>query len=143
MVARDQNLGKAEGNRDGKRSVVKQGRDNILWMVEGISLPASRWANIDMDRFRHFRNMKGGTKRAAAFFRENIGLVVHRSIVEALLFDQRDYMKRLRGNGGARDLLGSEGIDLLSGAFDWRKIEEARLGAVSREEFVAIRRENA
>lgn len=139
MLARNAYLGKAEGNRDGKRSVVKHGRDNILWLVEGIELPASRWANIDMEQFRVFRSMKGGTRRAATFFRENIGLVVHRTIVEALLHDQRDYMKRLRGNGGARDLLKAEGIDLLSGAYDKQKVARANLGTISREEFVAVR----
>jgi hypothetical protein len=140
MLARDEYLGKAEGNRDAKRTVIKNGRDNILWIIGGTELPPSRWASIDMERFRFLRSMKGGTKRAAAFFRENIGLVVHRTIIEALLHDQRDYMKRLRGNGGARDLLGVEGIDLLSGAYDRHKIEGAMLGTISREEFVAVRR---
>jgi Restriction endonuclease NaeI len=142
MLARNEYLGKAEGNRDAKRTVIKNGRDNILWMIEGTELPASRWVNVDMERFRILRSMKGGTKRAATFFRENIGLVVHRTIIEALLHDQLDYMKRLRGNGGARDLLKAEGVDLLSGAYDRHKIDNAMLGTISREEFVAVRRSN-
>ena len=70
-----------------------------------------------MERFRDLRKVKGGTVRAAEFFRENLGKVVHRSIVQGLLFDQKDYMKRIRGNGGARDILAREDIAILSGAY--------------------------
>jgi len=138
MLARSEYLGALEGNRDGKRSVLKKGKENILWIVEGIKLPASRWVDIDMEVFRKLRNIKGGTKRAAEFFRLNRQKIIHRSIVQALLFDQRDYMKRLRGNGGARDLLASEGILLLSGAYDKTRIEQFFGRPVSRDEFIAL-----
>ena len=91
-----------------------------------------------MLRFRALRKMKGGTRRAAEFFRENLGRRVHRTIIHALLFDQDDYMKRLRGNGGARDLLRLEGISLLSGAYDAERVASLGLATLGRDEMMAV-----
>lgn len=127
MLARDAYLSKP--NRDKKRGVNKVGRSNIFWMVEGQPLPESRWKDLDMERFRKLRKLDGGANRAAQFFKENMGRLVHRSVVHALLFDQKDYMKRLRENGGARDLLLRENIVLLSGTYD--SAQMTALGIVS------------
>jgi len=136
IVAREAYLGSE--NRDRKRSITEAGRRNIMWLVEDVPYPPSRWAGLDMKRFRELRSIEGGKKRAAQFFRENVGRVVHRSIIEALLHDQYDYMKRVRGNGGARDDLNAEGIAVLSGAYDRSKAET--LGVqLAKDEFVAIR----
>lgn len=137
MIARDSYLTKP--NRDNKRGVSRFGRQHILWLVEQAQLPPSRWEGINMIRFRELRQQKGGTRRAAIFFRENLGRRIHRSIIQALLFDQDDYMKRLRENGGARDILGPEGILLLSGAYDSAKIAELELIPIAADEFIAIR----
>lgn len=136
MLARGAYLTKP--NRDKKRGVSAAGRANILWLVERAPLPASRWGGIDMARFRELRKMRGGAKRAAAFFRENPGMRMHRSIVQALLFDQHDYMKRLRGNCGARDVLKPEGIMLLSGKYDSRQIAALGLARLDGDEFIAV-----
>jgi Restriction endonuclease NaeI len=137
MVARDNYLTKP--NRDGKRGVGGKGRENILWLVEKADLPASRWHGIDMLRFRDLRKLKPGALRAAQFFRENLGLVVHRSVIQSLLFDQDDYMKRLRVNGGARDLLEPEGILLLSGTYDSPAAKSHGFLNLSADEFVSVR----
>lgn len=136
VLARENYLSAA--NRDGKRAVNDFGKRRIMWLVEGAKYPLSRWAQIDMLRFRELRKIKGGKRRAAQFFRENLEIVVHRSIVQALLHDQRDYMKRVRGNGGARDDLAEEGIILLSGTYDAKKAE-ARDFAIMKDEFLALR----
>jgi hypothetical protein len=106
------------GNRDGKKSVSAAGLKNILWIVESEPLPESKWSHIDLKRFREIRSIRGGTKRATAFFSENLNKPIHRSIVETLLYPQVDYMKRLRANGGARDILERGGIYLLSTTYD-------------------------
>lgn len=125
-------------NRDGKRSVNETGKRNIMWLVEGVPYPPSRWEGIDIRRFRELRKLEPGTVRAAQFFRENIGRPVHRSVVQALLHDQKDYMKRLRFNGGARDLLAKEGIRLLSRVFDAHEAEA--LGySLDDDEFLAVK----
>lgn len=136
LVARDTYLTKP--NRDKKRGVSKEGRANILWLVREAPLPPSRWTGIDMLRFRELRRVKGGSRRASIFFRENLRKRIHRSVIQALLFDQLDFMKRIRGNGGARDHLAQEGIAVLSGAFDSGKAFALGLGELKPDEFVAI-----
>ena len=122
IAARDKYLGAKQGNRDAKRSVTAAGMQNILWLVEGKRLPASRWKDINIERFRELRRVRGGSNRAAQFFRENLNKPVHRLIIQSLLHDQLDYMKRIRGNGGARDILKLEGISLLSGLYDKQRL---------------------
>jgi hypothetical protein len=136
IVAREAYLTKP--NRDQKRGVGKVGKENIMWLLERAAFPPSRWEGLNMERFRDLRKIKGGKKRAAAFFVENLGRPVHRSILETLLFDQLDFMKRLRGNGGARDELAPMGIALLSGVAD---AKAARLFGyeLDSEEFLAIK----
>lgn len=126
-------------NRDSKRAVSASGRTSILWIVDGADYPASRWSGLDMERFRDLRGRFSGAKRAATFFQENLGKRVHRSILQSLLWDQKDYMKRLRGNGGARDLLAPLGIKLLSGAYDSAAVELQGSPRLPADEFVAIR----
>lgn len=136
MVAREEFLNLP--NRDGKRSVKSSAFADIMWLVDREPLPESRWTSINMERFRELRRIKGGSVRAAAFFRENLRLVIHRSIVEGLLFDQKDYMKRIRGNGGAKDILQAENIAILSGAYQRDPINKFGLPRCSREEFVSV-----
>jgi Restriction endonuclease NaeI len=126
-------------NRDGKRSFNSKGMHNILWLVEGKNLPPSRWREIDMERFRELRRIEGGNNRVVKFFRENLDKRIHRTIVQTLLHDQQDYMKRLRGNGGARDPLKREGIALLSGKYDRVHLRNLGFPSVSYDEFIAIK----
>lgn len=136
MVARPDYL-RPGSNRDAKRSTSAAARQHIYWLVEKEKLPDSRWVGIDMERFRQLREMNGGSRRAALFFKENLDRPVHRSIVQSLLHDQHDYMKRLRANGGARDILEVEHIVLLSGTFDQGKIILLDLPTTSADEFIA------
>lgn len=137
MLARDEYLN--EPNRDEKRSVSKLGARNILWVVQGAPFPKSRWDGLDMARFRALRRVRPGSLRAAQFFRENLRRPVHRTIVQALLFDQDDYMKRLRFNGGARDALDVENIALLAGAYGADVRDALGLPALSRDEMISVR----
>lgn len=143
IIAKDAYLNPGT-NRDQKRSVSAAAKANVFWLVEKQSLPDSRWAGIDMLRFRELRQtIRYGTNRAAQFFRENLDRPVHRSVIQSLLHDQHDYMKRLRGNGGARDKLGEEGIALLSGAFHNRAIESFGLPPIRPDEHIAHRMTDA
>lgn len=110
IVARDEYLGKE--NRDKKRSVHKLGRTKIHWLLNRVPFTASHWSGLDMVRFCELRAHPGGSERAAIFFQENLGVRVNRRVVESLLHDQRDFMKRLRGNQGAKDILVPLGIEL-------------------------------
>ena len=128
-----------KGNRDQKGGISKEGKSHILWLLKDLSWPRDRWMGIDMKRFREIRKLKGGSKRMAQFFRENLGKPIHRSIVQAVLFDQIDYMKRVRGNGGARDILKVEGISVLSGTYDKPTISKLRLPGLDPDEFMAVK----
>ncbi|GAA0774986.1 hypothetical protein E1180_00730 [Roseibium denhamense] len=135
IIAREEYLNKP--NRDGKRSIRKQSFENICWIFKDKPLPESRYEGLDMLRFRELRSLKGGSKRAAEFFRENLKKPVHRSVLQALLFDQKDYMKRVRGNGGARDILLLEKTVILSGYYHAALIEAFDLPRCERDEFVS------
>ena len=137
ILARTEYL--SQPNRDSKRGITAYGRQNILWIVKDAPLPASKWAGIDMVRFREMRSIQPGANRAAAFFRENLRKAVHRSIIRSLLFDQEDYMKRLRENGGARDVLRPEGIALISGTFGAGAVLQLGLLALDSDEWIAVK----
>jgi hypothetical protein len=134
---RDEYLGAP--NRDGKRAVKASAFGNILWLVEAQPWPADRWLGIDMARFRELRgDIKYGSPRAAVFFSENLRRPIHRSVVLALLHDQLDPMKRLRGNGGAKDLLRSQGIALVSGNYFNGVLEQLGLPRIGNDEHIAV-----
>jgi Restriction endonuclease NaeI len=137
MIAKLEYLNK--GNRDAKRSVSARAFANILWILKDQSLPESRFLGLNMARFRELRKMRGGSKRAANFFRENLERVVHRSVIRALLFDQDDYMKRIRWNGGAKDILVNENIAILSGAYAKAAIAGLGLPTCRSDEFIAYK----
>jgi hypothetical protein len=136
MIAREAYLNPGS-NRDSKRSLSEAGKRNILWLVEGEPYPASSWDGIDMARFRELRRVQPGELRATLFFRENLSRKVHRQLIQALLHDQKDYMKRLRRNGGARGALAKEGIVLLSSTFGKRQARE-RGFELSEDEWIAL-----
>lgn len=136
IVARNEYLGAP--NRDKKRGIKTGAHKDILWLATEVPWPGDRWAGIDMARFRELRKIKGGSKRAAQFFEENLRKPIHRSVVQALLFDQHDYMKRLRENKGARDILKPRGILLLSGLYDRQVIERLGVPPVRNNELIAV-----
>lgn len=110
IVARDTYLNAA--NRDLKRSVSSTGLEHVHWLLDAADFGESEWNGLDMARFRELRSLDPGVVRAATFFEENLGRRVSRRVVQALLHDQKDPMKRLRGNGGAKDILEPRGIEL-------------------------------
>lgn len=136
MVAREAYLGAP--NRDGKRGVLSSAYANILWLASGVAWPPNRWAGLDMKRFRELRQIKIGRRRAAMFFLENDRRITHRTVLAALLFDQKDPMKRLRANGGAPDVLRPLGVALLSGRYDAPLAR--KLGfQLATDDFVAVK----
>lgn len=117
IVAKNEYLHQGNGNRDTKKGVSSFGRRHILWLVDSAPFPRSRFYGLDMDRFRELRKIPAGSVRAAQFWRENLRHVLHRDVMHALLFDQYDYMKRLRTNGGAPDILRHDNITILIGTY--------------------------
>lgn len=145
IVAKPEYLHKGKGNRDTKKGVCAEGFKNIHWLVAETPFPPSRFAGLDMGRFRELRKeIKVGKDRASQFFRENLFQVVHRGVVHALLYDQYDYMKRIRANGGAPDDLGYEDIAILIGTYSKDRTLAAHFGIpkLERDEVVAVKPRN-
>ncbi len=125
-------------NRDMKRGILKGGHANILWLAAGVPWPKDRWSGIDMVRFRELRRVRNGSVRAATFFAENLRKPIHRKVIQALLHDQLDPMKRLRGNGGAKDILEPQEIFLMSGVYFSTTLERLGIPPLDNDEFIAV-----
>ncbi len=80
----------------------------------------------------------GGTLRLAALFSAVQKRPISRLLVQAVA-QQDDYMKRIRRNGGARDLLAPQGIALLWGQADRDLIAKLKLGPVGPDEFISYK----
>lgn len=78
----------------------------------------------------------GASKRLANLFEGKQGVPISRWEVQKVA-NQLDYMKRLRRNGGARDILDQKGIALLWGSGDHYLIQQLGLGSVAADEFIA------
>lgn len=145
IIAKPEYLHGGKGNRDTKKGVSAAGFKNILWLVDGAPFRRSRFIGLDMDRFRQLRKTLQGNERVAQFCRENAGRVIHREVMQALLFDQYDYMKRLRANGGAPDTLRNEGTAILIGTYRKDRDAAKALGFADlrQDEIVAVKAKSA
>ena len=85
----------------------------------------------------------GGARRLANLFRHFQGEIITRNLVECIA-SQKDYMKRLRGNGGARDILTPEGLSILWGGNieDKRILEDLNYKNISSDHFVCLKKQS-
>lgn len=100
------------GNRDKKATFNEAGRNAIVWLFEDAALPPNVLLQIDRSVVDRILGQKSGQKRINELFRNTLGMRVGRAVV-ATVAQQDDYMKRVRGNGGARTDLQPEGIMIL------------------------------
>jgi hypothetical protein len=125
-------------NQDRKRSVSSAGFKNIHWVLAEVPYPPSFWSIAGKEKTHKITRGTTGNERIASLFREIQGQPIHRDIVQAVA-QQKDYMKRLRKNGGARDTLAREGIAVLSGKYDGSIIGSLDLGHVGPDEFISYK----
>ncbi|MFW9213869.1 NaeI family type II restriction endonuclease [Corynebacterium amycolatum] len=128
------------GNRDRKRTFTRSARSGIDWIFDDTPLPVNRLLHLSEGaREKIFAN-RSGQKRVNEFFRQALGLVINREDI-ATVAKQRDYMKRVRGNGGARTALAAEGIIILTGKYMRQmEIAEQLAGVKLRsDELIALR----
>jgi len=137
---------RAGSNRDAKRqlAVASHAHIRILW-PDNQRLAENLFLNLDADvRDRIFNAQANrGSQHGQARTNELFRLVQHRIIRRAELAtvaQQDDFMKRARGNGGARTLLRHEGI-LVLGHQDNDPLVAAALGlpVPKKGEFVSGR----
>lgn len=123
-------------NQDSKRGVSAAGQSNIWWLLRHHPYPVNFWQLLTSSERQSLVDAGGGTARIAALFEMVQNRPISRGQVQGLA-RQHDYMKRVRRNGGARDILAPKGIAILSGTYDKQAIETLGLGLVTREEFIS------
>lgn len=127
-------------NRDAKTGISAEGRTHIWWMALDFPYTPNFWTLID-ERLRHrIMQPRGGTARLAVLFENCLGVPVSRVLI-ASIAAQDDFMKRIRRNGGARDVLAPMGIAVLYSEIDRDLMLRLGLSFGSRE-FVSYRPRN-
>ena len=106
--ARKEWLG-AGRNRDAKASLSQVGREQIKWLAQNAELPPNALLGMPTEDVEAIFSSRSGQQRINELFRRAQGLRITRGVV-ATVAQQADYMKRVRGNGGARTALRREGI---------------------------------
>lgn len=137
--AREQYL-RSSTNRDAKTSFSAEGRKNIWWMAERFSYTANFWALTNEDDRRAI--MQGsGTYRIATLFERFQEVAISRVQIEAVAA-QDDFMKRIRRNQGARDILAPKGIAILYSENDANLMRQLGL-KFGKREFISYTGKNA
>ena len=116
---------RAGANRDAKTSISADGRRNIWWMTYGFNYTPNFWSFTNSDD-RTIIMSGGGTKRIAALFERFQEVPISRVQIEAIAA-QDDFMKRIRRNSGARDLLAPKQIAILYSENDGKLMRELGL----------------
>ncbi|MCI3930923.1 NaeI family type II restriction endonuclease [Streptomyces sp. AN091965] len=128
------------GNRDSKLTVAAEHRrDKIMWLWRDAKLPENVLLHMrPQDRDAVFAS-KYGQQRLNELFRRVQQRPIGRNVVRTVA-QQKDYMKRVRGNGGSRSALRPEGI-LIMGDYDSHRAVAVQLGlqAPREGEFVSVR----
>lgn len=99
-------------NRDAKTGFSAAGRVNIWWLAFDFSYTPNFWTLISDELRKKIMSSGAGAKRLAVLFQHCLKMPISRVQVEAVAA-QDDYMKRIRRNGGARDILAPKGIAIL------------------------------
>ena len=127
------NLGR---NRDQKTTIKASELSNVHWLLRNEPYPPNFWLRLRPETRQAIVTPRGGTSRVAMLFRLYQGRPISRSLIEALA-QQKDPMKRIRKNGGARDRLLQEGIVILSGKSQRSLISEYGLPFCKPDEFIS------
>ncbi|MDT7518166.1 NaeI family type II restriction endonuclease [Rhodoferax sp. TBRC 17660] len=143
----------AGANRDKKATLNKEGKSAITWLfsdpgllqtgpltkLQHLPLAPNLLLQMPLDEVKSIFAQPNGTKRVNQLFRLAQGKIVDRNTV-ATVAQQDDFLKRVRGNGGARQHLRSEGIIILGHLAPHRQIAHGLgLPLVQIGHFVSVR----
>lgn len=129
--ARPANL-RSGANRDAKTSFSAAGRSNIWWMVQDYPYTPNFWSRITAEQREWIMEPRGGSERLARLFETCPETPVSRVLI-ASIAAQDDFMKRIRRNGGARDILAPKGIAILYSETDAELMRQLGLAFGKRE----------
>jgi Restriction endonuclease NaeI len=126
-------------NRDQKTTIKKSELVNVYWLLKDAPYPPNFWLSLTPEDRRAIVTPRGGSDRVAMLFRLHQKRPISRKLIVALA-QQEDPMRRVRKNGGARDSLALEGIEILSGMTKRKRIAELGLPFCRTDEFISISR---
>jgi hypothetical protein len=136
IVARREYLNPGN-NQDQKKTIARDQFKNIYWLVKGRPYPQRFWKTLPPDDVEFIFSGQSGTERLVRLFDLVQKIPVNRNVIEDVA-QQLDYMKRLRKNGGARDVLAKRGVRLLSGKYDQNEIRSRGLPPCDKESFISV-----
>jgi hypothetical protein len=114
------------GNRDGKRGLSERGRAAVCWLHARAPLQENALTRLPEADVAAIFAAGSGQQRVNELFRRAQRMRVSRTVVATVAM-QDDYMKRVRGGGGARDQLRDEGI-VIFGDYAGDQVLAAALG---------------
>ncbi|MGW2819441.1 NaeI family type II restriction endonuclease [Streptomyces sp. NPDC001443] len=126
-------------NRDLKLTIKAEHRDKIRWLWRDEALPENVLLHMDTaDRAAVFTS-DSGQRRLNELFRRAQRRRIGRNVVRTVA-QQKDYMKRVRGNGGSRSALRPEGILIMGDYASHREIaDQLGLPLPEEGEFISAR----
>jgi hypothetical protein len=113
-------------NRDGKRALSERGRAAVRWLHARAPLQENALIRLPEADVAAIFALPSGQQRVNELFRRAQRIRVSRAVVATVAM-QDDYMKRVRGGGGARDQLRDEGI-VIFGDYAGDQVLAAALG---------------
>lgn len=119
-------------NRDSKKTITAAHRRNIWWLVADFEYTRNFWSVVSPKDRQEIMALSGGTARLAKLFERYQEIAVSRVQIAAVA-QQDDFMKRVRRNGGARDILAPKGIAILYSETDRALMHELGLRFGFRE----------
>lgn len=132
---------RAGENRDKKTSFSAAGTKNIWWLAHNFPYTPNFWTQIDTEARETIMTPKGGTRRLVGLFERCQEQPISRVLIAGIAA-QDDFMKRIRRNGGARDILAPKGIAILYSENDRELMLKLGLSFGTRE-FVSYTPKNA
>jgi hypothetical protein len=123
-------------NRDRKATLSAKGRESIFWITKNARIPENFFLHLNKQDRDAILSLGSGAARVRELFKRVRGTIIHRDIVCGLA-QQKDPMKRVRGNGGARDALANDGIRLLSGKYDGDEIRAFGGPSLGPDDFIS------
>jgi len=128
-------------NQDQKRGIARAHFADIWWILRDHPYPANLWEVLPGNIKAEILSAKKGTARIVKLFDLIRETPISRTQIEAIA-QQLDSLKRIRRNGGARDILAPRGIAVLSGVGYRDLIEKLGLKRLLADEFISYAPKN-
>ncbi|MCZ7417512.1 MULTISPECIES: NaeI family type II restriction endonuclease [unclassified Streptomyces] len=126
-------------NRDRKLTIRAACRNQIHWLWSDAALPENVLLHMNPADREAVLSQPSGQHRVNELFRRAQNRPIGRNVVRTVA-QQKDYMKRVRGNGGARTAVKTQGIVIMGDYATHRHIARSLGVCVPDEgEFVSVR----